>query len=372
MSFITDQSAFDHLCAHVLPACPYICIDTEFQRETTYYPRLSLVQMATPHALFMIDALVPLNWEPFKQAMQVFSGDLVFFSGRQDLEIFHHRLGFLPTRVFDVQMALEALGYPTSMGYGSAVSMILDEHIDKSQQHTDWLKRPLSPEQIKYASQDVMFLKPLYLKIKKDLEESLKLSWILEDMIFLTDPKIYEIDPMDAWKKSRLQAKSSLYLLRLQRLCAARESVAKTKDKPRQHIIKDVYMHDMALKGQVPKECPKSYKTLFEEELKLCQKISLKEAPFIKGTPVPILQNIKDQGLRIRHVIATHYQVHEQYLCTTSELNSVLRKEPEGRLMQGWRFECFTLPLLKILNRSPLVCDLQDSDIHSLFLEKNK
>jgi ribonuclease D len=350
MNCITQQKALDALWDHVLPQETVLFIDTEFHRKNTYYPILSLIQIATERSIYIIDALAPLNLDGLTRFFASHPHPLVFFSARQDLEIFHHHLGVLPKVVFDVQIALEALGYASSTGYGTAVQDFLGQSLDKSQQHTNWIQRPLKPEQIHYASKDVMYLKPLYHQVQKALQGTPKGSWLQEDMAFLTDPNTYTLSPLDAWKKCTLQSQNLSYLIRLQHLCALRESLSQSQDKPRQHILKDASIQFMALKKRVPPDMPENLLKAFQETLDQCHSLPLSSAPILKKAPAPIPGDLKKWALHLRQQIAQNHHMNETYVCTMQELDNLLRKDPQGRLKRGWRYGLMTEPVLECLN----------------------
>src|SRR5947208_14870555 len=191
MEPITTTEPLAQACAR-LAQHPYVTVDTECLRESTYYPILCVVQMASPDEAVVVDALAPdIDLAPFFALMANERVLKVFHAGRQDIEIIWHRAGLIPHPVFDTQIAAMVLGYGDSISYEQLVQRITGDHLDKSHRFTDWSRRPLSKAQIAYAISDVTHLRDVYLKLSADLEARERSEWMGEEMKVLTSPAPY-------------------------------------------------------------------------------------------------------------------------------------------------------------------------------------
>ena len=179
--------ACDRLARH-----PYITVDTEFLRETTYYPLLCVAQVASADEAVVVDALAEgLDLKPFYQLMANEGVLKVFHAARQDIEIVWHEAGLIPHPIFDTQVAAMVLGYGDSISYDQLVQRITGDTLDKSHRFTDWSKRPLSPAQVKYAISDVTHLRDVFQALDADLHKRGRAEWVGEEMEVLTSPDTY-------------------------------------------------------------------------------------------------------------------------------------------------------------------------------------
>lgn len=246
MTVITDSKTLAEMIEKVSSA-PYIAIDTEFMRERTYFPILCLVQIATKDIAFAIDPLAAgLDLGPLYNLLHNDSVLKVFHSAKQDIELFYYATGGVPKPVFDTQVVAEVLGYGESASYASLVKRICKHDIDKSSRFTDWMRRPLSEAQVTYALSDVTYLCDVYESLAADLEKQDRGHWVMEEMSKLTDPKGYENIPEEAWKRIRTRGGSQKFLRAVKAIAAWREQKAKLEDVPRQRIIKDEILLEVA------------------------------------------------------------------------------------------------------------------------------
>lgn len=246
IDLISDQASLDAACARLAEG-EFLTLDTEFHRETTYWPQLCLVQAATADFDCMIDPLAGLDLSPLLKLIADTSRVKVFHAARQDLEIFTRLLGHVPQPIFDSQIAAMACGLGDSISYENLVSRVLrGASIDKSSQFTDWARRPLSEKQLRYARGDVVYLRQIYVILRDKLEKLGRADWIAEEMADLTDPEIYAFDPASAWKRLKLRKFKPDYLAVLANVAAWREQVAQETDKPRQRILKDDAIQEIA------------------------------------------------------------------------------------------------------------------------------
>ncbi|HZV20997.1 MAG TPA: ribonuclease D, partial [Hyphomicrobiales bacterium] len=249
-------------CAELQNACiylsqkPYVAVDTEFVRQTTYRPKLCLIQMAAPGSEAIIDPLSGVDLKPFYALMANKAVVKVFHAARQDIEIIYQEAGIIPHPIFDTQIAAMALGHGDAISYGSLVRKLLKRSHDKTYQAIDWCQRPLNPRQLEYALGDVTHLRDLYLKLKQRLQDTGRESWLEEEEAVLTDPKTYAFDPADAWKRLKIGGKSRQARAIIMELAAWRERVAQEENIPRGWVLKDEAIYEVA------KHAPRSLEAL--------------------------------------------------------------------------------------------------------------
>lgn len=246
MDLVTSSSELAAICER-LSRHPFVTVDTEFLRETTFWPRLCVVQMAGPDEAVIVDALAPeLNLAPLYHLMTDERVVKVFHAARQDVEIFWNLAKIVPAPMFDTQVAAMVLGYGDSISYDQLVQRITGDAIDKSSRFTDWSRRPLSPAQLTYAVSDVTHLRDVYLRLKADLETRNRTNWVAEEMKILTSPDTYRQEPQNAWKRLKARIKKPRELAVLMEVAAWREREAQARDVPRSRVIKDDAIAELA------------------------------------------------------------------------------------------------------------------------------
>ena len=252
LRLITTTSELERACDE-LSQGDFLALDTEFHRESTYWPKLCLVQAATMDFDVLIDPLAPdLDLKPFLELIADASRMKVFHAARQDMEIFTRLIGTPPAPVFDSQIAAMACGLGDSISYENLVSQLLKAQIDKSSQFTDWARRPLSPKQLHYARGDVTYLRQAYVILREKLEKLDRMRWIEEETSILTDPNTYNTAPDEAWRRMKLRTSKKEYLAIIASVTAWREQLAQDLDKPRSRILKDDAIQEIA--QQKPKD----------------------------------------------------------------------------------------------------------------------
>ena len=245
MNLITTTAELAEACAR-LAQHPFVTVDTEFLRETTYYPKLCLIQLASPDEAVLVDPLAPdLSLEPFLALMSDPKVVKVFHAARQDLEIVWMIGKLIPTPLFDTQVAAMVCGYGDSVGYEQLANDLAKARIDKSSRFTDWSRRPLTDAQLAYAESDVTHLRDIYLALAADLAESGRESWVAEEMAVLTSPGTYEVKPENAWQRLKGRIRKTKELAALIELAAWREREAQHRDVPRQRVLKDDTLMDI-------------------------------------------------------------------------------------------------------------------------------
>ena len=248
MDLITTTEALAAACDRFLQK-PFVTVDTEFMRETTYYSRLCLVQMAGPELDgVLVDPLAPgLDLEPFLDLMADERVVKVFHSGRQDVEIVWHLGGVIPAPMFDTQVAAMVCGYGDSVSYEQLANDLAKARIDKSSRFTDWSRRPLSDAQLSYALSDVTSLVVIYEKLVEELERTGRASWLGDEMAVLTSPETYRNDPDKAWTRLSGRMRKPREIAILMEVAAWREREAQSRDVPRSRVLKDEAVIDVAV-----------------------------------------------------------------------------------------------------------------------------
>ena len=234
--------ACDRLARH-----PFVTVDTEFLRETTYYPLLCVAQIASTDEAVVIDTLADgLDLKPFYDLMANERVLKVFHAARQDIEIVWHQANLVPHPIFDTQVAAMVLGYGDSISYDQLVQRITGDTLDKSHRFTDWSRRPLSPAQVSYAISDVTHLRDVYLALSADLAKRGRADWVGEEMEVLTSPETYRADPENAWERLKTRVRKPKELAVLMEIAAWREREAQTRDVPRGRVLKDDVLGEIA------------------------------------------------------------------------------------------------------------------------------
>ena len=348
---LIDQQPDVDACCAALASCPVIALDTEFARTDTYRPRLCLVQLASEQDVVCIDTLVELDAVALRSLLTASSPLKLVHAAKQDLEVLRLHFGFLPGPIFDTQIAAGLLGHPAQVGYASLVEAELGMRLDKSHTRTDWSRRPLSPEQLTYAGNDVAFLPELHARLKARLMQLGRLAWAEADSAALLDPTLYESLPENAWQR----LSGVLFLpvpvqARVRRLAAWRENRAARADRPRQWILSDQALfsiahanpRDAAELGVVPDLSPgivrKSGDALLEE-LRAAERDVASGALDLRQEARPAaMQNgaIRQLSDTVQRV-AGDLGIAPEILATRGDLIALFRGSPEVRPLQGWR-----------------------------------
>jgi len=225
----------------------FVTVDTEFIRERTYWPELCVVQLAGTDEVAVVDAQAPdLDLAPLGALLADRAVTKVFHACRQDIEIFLLRFGQIPSPLFDTQVAAMVAGFGDQVAYDSLVAAVTGGHIEKAHRFSDWSARPLSPAQIAYAAADVTYLRVVYTALRTRLEREGRLEWVAQEMAVLTDPATYRIDPDEMWLRLRPRTTNRRFLGVLQALAAWREREAQRINIPRQRLLKDESLLEIA------------------------------------------------------------------------------------------------------------------------------
>jgi ribonuclease D len=362
MTPITSNPELEAFCAYLADQ-PYITVDTEFMRETTYWPKLCLIQAAGPEHGGVIDPLAEdLDLEPFLDLLRDGRILKVFHAARQDVEIFNN-LHAIPKPLFDTQVAAMAAGFGEQIAYDALVRQLLRVDLDKSSRFTDWARRPLSEAQLTYALADVTHLAKLYPKLRERLEKAGRLAWVSEEMELLTDPKTYDVDPENAWRRLKPRKFNPRYLAAFRAAAAWRERTAQERDQPRGRILKDEAMDEIAT--QLPldldalnrlRSVPKGWGgSKFGPGLVEALKEALRDpeayAPVIERAPPPP-QNAAAAVELLKVLLKARAEdagVAAKLIATVSDLEKIASDQPdEAAALHGWRREVFGEDALRL------------------------
>jgi ribonuclease D len=244
--YISTTEALAALCAR-LGGESFVTVDTEFMRERTYYPELCLVQLAGAADVAVVDAQAKgIDLAPLAALLAKPDVVKVFHACRQDIEIFLLLFGAVPARVFDTQVAAMVAGFGDQVGYDSLVSALTGGSIDKAHRFSDWSARPLTAAQIEYAAADVTHLRVVYERLLAKLAAENRMGWVEQEMAALADPNTYRVDPARAWERLKLRTSNRRQLAMIQAIAAWREREAQRINIPRQRLVKDEQIPEIA------------------------------------------------------------------------------------------------------------------------------
>ena len=346
-------------------SAPFLAVDTEFIRERTYYPKLCLVQISDGDIAVAIDPLANgLDLTPLWTLMRDKKIVKVFHAGQQDMEIFLHQMGQLPAPIYDTQLAAMVCGLGDQVGYDKLVKALLDDEIDKTSRFTDWSKRPLSSRQIAYALDDVIYLAQLYPLMKKRIADDGRTDWLDEEYAKLNDPATYVTTPNDAWQRLKIRSMRPPALRRLMHLAAWRETEAQQRDLPRNRVLRDETLIDLA--GSNPKKLAvfstirnfpggKDGK-LAPPILKILRKVAIMPdsdlpAPILhtpaKKPPVAVMEMLR---VLLKHV-AEEKNIAPRLIASADDLERLASDDDAPiRALTGWRREVFGATALRLKN----------------------
>ncbi|MBP6545276.1 MAG: ribonuclease D [Phenylobacterium sp.] len=343
---------------------PFVAVDTEFMRETTYWPKLCLIQAAAPNAECVIDPLAEgLDLEPFLEILRDESIEKVFHAARQDVEIFNN-LKAMPRPLFDTQVAGMAAGYGEQIAYDALVRQMLKIELDKSSRFTDWARRPLSEAQLTYALADVTHLAALYPMLKARLEKEGRLGWVHDEMQNLCDPAVYDVEPENAWKRLKPRRHTSKYLAVYKAVAAWRERTAQHRDQPRGRILKDEAIDELATQAPTDagaidrmRSVPKGFSgSRFGPDLLDAIKEALKDpdsyAPVIERSKIsasPAAGAVVELLKVLLKARAEDSGVASKLIATVSDLEQIANDDnAKTPALVGWRREAFGEDALKL------------------------
>jgi len=347
---IENEEDLGKLCEQ-LKGSAWLAIDTEFERTSTYYPELCLVQVANEDIAAIIDPLAVINLDQFFEILYDKSIIKVFHSVHQDLEIFFNLKGAVPTPIFDTQIAAPLLGYAEQIGYAKLVQQVSGIELGKAFTRSDWKQRPLKQEQLEYAINDVIYLGEIYAQFVEKLEKLNRLAWLEKDFSELANPERYQPNPEHVWKKIRAAKKlKGEKLAVLQKLAAWREVMAREKNRPRSWLIRDEAIVDMAQLLPEDINALSRIKGLQERFLKNHGEVLLGVIQNAKNMPPQPLAKTTQQDKLTEHqaavvdalsaIVRLQAQIHElnpAALASKKELQAFVQNQDESVLLSGWR-----------------------------------
>ncbi|CAN5319657.1 ribonuclease D [soil metagenome] len=355
MNLISTTADLADACAR-LAQHPFVTVDTEFLRETTYYPKLCLIQLASPDEAVLVDPLAPeLDLAPFFGLMVDEAVVKVFHAARQDLEIVWMLGRVLPTPLFDTQVAAMVCGYGDSVGYEQLANDLAKARIDKSARFTDWSRRPLNEAQLVYAEADVTHLRDIYLALKADLEATGREAWVAEEMAVLNSPGTYEVKPENAWLRLKGRIRKPKELAVLIELAAWREREAQHRDVPRQRVLKDDALMDIVQRAPRSVEALAELRSVpngFERSRSGAEVLAAIERGLaLDPKGLPRLERERGRGgngavldlLKVLlKAVAEAERVAPKIIASSDDLEAIASDdEAEVPALQGWRREVF-------------------------------
>ncbi|MEQ8432789.1 MAG: ribonuclease D [Oceanicaulis sp.] len=384
MEWIADTSSLNAACADLAKA-DYVAVDTEFMRESTFWPQLCLIQAAGGTREVLIDPLAEgIDLTAFFDLLKNRGVLKVFHACRQDLEIFYHMGGgLIPAPLFDSQVAAMAVGLGDSISYDNLVRVLLNGDVDKGSRFTDWSRRPLSDKQKVYALADVTFLRDLYPILAQKLADENREAWLAEEMRLLSNPATYQMDPQDAWKRLKLRKTTPKYLAALKAAAEWRESEAQTRDIPRSRIMKDDGLYELAQAAPTTTEelaglraVPRGFERSKPAE-RLIEKLQTvladpkAHAPEIDKRPPPAgnIGPVVEMLKVFLKVVAEQEGVAARLIATVPDLE-LLAADDDADIpaLQGWRRQVFGDEALK-LKRGEIALVLENGRVEVVELE---
>lgn len=354
MTLITTNEDLKKLCDG-LQGEEYITVDTEFLRDKTYYPKLCLIQIASEKVEFAVDPLVDgMDLTPL---FELFSNQKivkVFHSARQDIEIILKLSGAVPKPLFDTQVAAMVCGFGASAAYATLVSELVGKNVDKSSRFTDWSRRPLSKNQLEYAISDVTHLRVVYKKLKEQLVENKRESWLEEEMESLTNPENYTVNPEEVWEKLNPRGTSRKFLGMVREIAKWRELAAQKLDRPRGHILKDPVLLEVAAIAPTTGEelqgirgvsgLRKALEAELLEVIAAAKNIPEADLPHARRVRKSEKANesLMEMLKLLLKVKCGEFNVAEKLIATTEDLNKIAISDTmESSIFSGWRHEIF-------------------------------
>ena len=376
IDYIDTPAGVERLVAG-LPAGDYLAVDTEFVREKTYFPRPCLLQLARDDGVACVDLLADGVADALRAPLLDPGTVKVLHSARQDFEVFYRLWGALPGPVFDTQIAGALIGLPEQCGYGQAVERLLGVPLAKGHARTDWSRRPLSEQQLRYAADDVRYLVPLYRTLQERLAERGRDDWPAADFDALLRPALYQPDPAGAWRRVKHGRQlEGPALARLAALAAWREEVAVARDRPRRWILADEALIELARRhpdsrsaveeiGLVPPAVRRRYAG---ELARLLSEIPADASPPDTGPDRRMTRAETSQVKRLGRLLdacAEENDIAPAALAPRADLRKLVLGERELPVLSGWRWALIGERLLEAVEATPQEAAVKDDSVSS-------
>ena len=345
----------------------YITVDTEFLRERTYYPKLCLIQLAIPgeqeNSAVLIDPLEGnLDLSPLYKLFLDSDIVKVFHAARQDLEIFFHDQNIIPSPLFDTQLAAMVCGFGEQVGYETLVRSICKVNLDKSSRFTDWSLRPLSNNQQQYALADVTHLRQIYEYLKEQLKRNQREAWLEEELNILKNPKTYITRPNEAWRRIKSRSNSSKFLAIVARLAEFRETYAQKNNIPRNRVLKDDALMELAsLKPKSFDDLSRSRLLLRDarkgkiakgilDSIKAAEDLKFEQVNYVTKVPKSLNGNsaLSDMLRVLLKAKSEELGVAAKLIANSSDLDSLASGERTVPALSGWRHQVFGREALEL------------------------
>jgi len=356
--------------AAAMATCPVLCVDTEFHRESTFYPEFALLQIYGNQQCWVIDPITLPDLGPVWELMLNPNILKVFHAARQDVEIIFKAAGGLPLPLFDTQVAAALLGYGQQVGFGNLVQRITKKLLPKGESFTDWKARPLTAKQMAYAADDVIWLMPVYQHLKERLDAEKRSAWLQEEQQTLCAVETYEPNEADAfWRVKGFNRLKGRHLAVLQEMAAWRERGAQKRDIPRRRMIADEPMLELARRDLLDIETMQRIRGInagfikrFGEEIIACWQrgMEMPEEAWPKvaarkgnspGTDLRL--EMLDTLVRLKAEVG---EISGTILASKSDLSALASwgyrckgEPPEVACLHGWRYELVGHDLIRLL-----------------------
>jgi ribonuclease D len=358
--YVDTPEALEDLCARLIHNTPLIAVDTEFVRESTYFSKLSTIQIATPSETALIDPLTHnLSLDPLKPVFTHPDITKIFHAARQDVEIFYHLWGTLPSPIADTQIIAMVNGFGDSVGYQGLVKSIMHITLNKECRVSNWLQRPLTKEQISYAMGDVFYLIEIYETLLKRTES--RLHWVKEELEVLSNPDTYAIKKDEVWRRLSIPIPISVKeFSRIKALAAWREGEAVAQNKPRHHVIKDQTLLDLAKTSRLGQKLKdlvgqKHIKKSYEIDILACLEnvedvLELPDSLIPPPCPSTSEALVVDILKVLYKMVANEHSIAPKLICSMDALKELVRGKRTGlNVLEGWRLDTFGKQALSIL-----------------------
>jgi ribonuclease D len=353
MTLLTTTREIADLCDELAKE-PFVALDTEFMRDRTYWPKLCLVQIAGQDRHAAIDPMAPgLDLAPLFALMANPAVVKVFHAARQDVEIFYHLSGAIPLPLFDTQLAAMVCGYGEEVGYETLVTRLAKARVDKSSRFTDWSRRPLTRQQLDYALADVTHLRVIYQRLEAQLRKSGRTEWVAQELAGLTDPSTYEQPPEEAWRRIKVRSRDPRFLAIVQALAAWREREAQRRDLPRNRVLRDDLLLELAANrprsvDEVARlrriSLDKTSITAVATAVRTALELPESRLPVVEPPPKlprgigPLVDLLR---VLLKFQCEEHH-VAQRLVATTADLEAIAAfDEPDVAALRGWRYEVF-------------------------------
>ena len=383
MRVITSTADLQNACDE-LAKSSFVAVDTEFMRETTFWPILCLIQMASPDLEVIVDPLAPgIDLAPFHALMMDEGIVKVFHAARQDVEIVFAQTGKVPKPVFDTQVAAMVCGFNESVSYVNLVKKVTGIDLDKSSRFTDWSRRPLTLGQLTYALADVTHLRDVYRYLENEMAAGKRTEWVAEEMAELTHISTYQTLPEDAWKRLKLRVKNRKALAILIELAAWRERLAQGQNVPRGRILRDEALFDIANQAPTTADKLSELRTLSDGFARSARAKEILDAvkrgierdpktvpPLNVSAPMSAEANATVELLKVLlKAAAARHRVAPRLIADTDELEQIASENAaDVRTLTGWRRIVFGEDALR-LKQGHLALTLKRGEVVAIAAE---